>query len=101
MTGHSPEVRRYRFLGVAAVAHAALLFGTISFVMGPEVSSWALRLWVGLATLWFFWPIILALHAGSSRRRAYASVGVAAAIVALPIFAYCSILARKFFFEMR
>jgi hypothetical protein len=58
------------------------------------VWDWRLRLWVGLTTLWFLWPIILALHAGSSARRAYTFVGLSAALIALPMYIYCSFVAH-------
>lgn len=59
--------------------------------------AWPLRLWVGVATIWIFWPIILTLHAGRSRRRAYISLAVSAALLALPMQAYYSTLAPQVF----
>jgi hypothetical protein len=50
-----------------------------------------------MTTLWFFWPIILALYRGSSARRAYVSVGIAAAMIALPLRIYFDVLAAAVF----
>jgi len=46
-----------------------------------------------MTTLWFFWPIILAVHVGGSLRRNYISLGVAAALLALPMIGYQRFLA--------
>jgi len=55
------------------------------------------RLWVGMATLWFFWPIILAVQIGSSPRRTYLAVGVAGVLLVLPMRMYLSIFAPGVF----
>jgi hypothetical protein len=82
----------FHIFAVAAVLHGGLLLAAC-FSAAASTSDWPLRLWVGLATLWFFWPIILALHAGRSQRGAYAALAVSAALVALPMQGYFSFLA--------
>ena len=83
--------------GVAAVMHAGLLLATVSYIMSGA-SEWPVRLWVGFTTLWFLWPIILALHIGRSARRAYIAVAVAAVTLALPMNVYLRLLAPQVFF---
>jgi hypothetical protein len=70
MNTPSPSARAYRRLGYLALAHAIALFG-LGFLLqegGIEI-TWRLRLWLALITLWFFWPLILALHRGRSALR--------------------------------
>ena len=52
-------------LGFLAVTHSALLL-IVPATTGDAWLGWSNRLWVGLATLWFFWPPILALHRTAS-----------------------------------
>ena len=64
--------RNYRRLGYLAIAHALGLLALGAVCLGSgftDESRWLLRLWVGLVTTWFFWPIILMLHGGRSWRR--------------------------------
>jgi hypothetical protein len=69
----SDPARAHRTLGYLAVFHSAfvLAFLFVFFFFAGE--NWLLSclwwLWVGLATLWFFWPIVLLLHRGRSFRR--------------------------------
>ena len=52
-----------------AVVHSLALLG-FTILDAP----WKERLWVGCATLWFFWPIVLVLHPGRSVRRLLVSL---------------------------
>ena len=54
-------------------------------------------LWTGLATLWFLWPIVLALHAGRSAKRAYFSLSIAAVILIQPARGYFRFEASRVF----
>jgi hypothetical protein len=76
MSTPSPSARAYRRLGYLALAHAIAVF--VGFLVSeggillPEVGvgiTWRGRLWIALITLWFFWPLILALHRGRSALR--------------------------------
>jgi hypothetical protein len=75
----APEVRTHRLFGILAVLHAALLF----FVLFPTVdwSDWMVRFWVALATLWFAWPLILALHSAQCAKRVLIPLAIAAPFV--------------------
>lgn len=70
MSTPSPSARAYRRLGYLALAHAIALFGLgLLLDEGGIEITWRLRLWIALITLWFFWPLILALHRGRSALR--------------------------------
>src|SRR5882757_9220927 len=62
------QIRLHRIFGCVAVLHAASLSVFILLWMFHYGSTSLVqeRLWVGFATLWLLWPIILALHAGRS-----------------------------------
>jgi hypothetical protein len=59
--------------------------------------SWTHRLWVGLATLWFFWPFVLAIHPARSVRRVLVPLIIAAPFVLLWFRLYSSVLAPPVF----
>lgn len=66
----SRSARTYLWLGCGALAHAIVAGGLWYFPFPTsDPNHWSESLWVGAITLWFFWPIILALHAGRSWRR--------------------------------
>jgi hypothetical protein len=77
MSTPSPSARAYRRLGYLALAHAIAVFvGFLvsegGIVLRPDVEvgiTWRMRLWIALITLWFFWPLVLALHRGRSALR--------------------------------
>jgi hypothetical protein len=70
-------VRTHRILGCLAVLYSALLLGVLGGVnTGALIPSglpawpvWLEYLWVGAASLWPVWPIVLVLHAGRSTLR--------------------------------
>ncbi len=66
MKALSSPARVYRVLGALAVLHSVALFGV--FWQG-EFGFRFEKLWVGLATLWFLWPLILVFHIGRAHRR--------------------------------
>lgn len=83
------HVREYKLLGLFAVIHAAIVFGLAWLLQSRNFSQpfWYHHVEVltaGLSAVWFFWPIILALHVGRSKLRAYAALGLATAIFFLP-----------------
>jgi hypothetical protein len=55
-------------LGCLAVLHSAVILGLL-LGRGSGGPYWFELLWVGITTLWFFWPIILVLHPGRSILR--------------------------------
>jgi hypothetical protein len=69
----SPSARAYRRLGYLALGHAAALLALAPWFLASrftdEPGYWLLPLWVGFVTLWFFWPVVLALHQGRSVPR--------------------------------
>lgn len=97
MSTPSPSARAYRRLGYLALAHAISLFGFgFLFLEGGTEDAWRLRLWVALVTLWFFWPVALALHRGRSALR-FAVFMLLATVVALPsLWSYNRIAPRVF-----
>jgi hypothetical protein len=70
MDPSSSHVHTYRLLGYLALAHAIAIFGLrFLLVSGGILDEWRLRVWVGLVTLWFLWPVALALHRERSALR--------------------------------
>ena len=103
MSSPTSAVRVFRFLAVCAILHAFLLslWVVLSWPLFPWNSEWAsgLRaphLWVGFATLWVFWPIVLTLHAGRSFTRALIALAVSA-IILFPSFREYDSLAPRVF----
>lgn len=71
------QIRVYRILGCLAVVHSALLFAILLAIFQLHSSDyWAF--WVGLATLFFLWPLVLALHPGRSFPRLVIPIALAA-----------------------
>src|SRR4051794_7566416 len=63
------QIRTHRILCCLAIAHGASLL-IIPSTSGDAWLGWSNRLWVGFATLWFFWPPILLLYRGASAMMA-------------------------------
>lgn len=82
MNSPSSPARNYRRLGYLALAHAVVLLALIPFCLASrgidEPGFWLTPLWVGLVTLWFFWPGVLTFHHGRSMRpfTVFASIAV-------------------------
>gem|GEM_PF-3066390 len=82
---NQPDKHTYRLLGWLALAHALVASALVIFFFEPIVhGSYTARAWVGLATLWFLWPIVLILHRGRSWRRCFIFV-VMGMLLFLPI----------------
>jgi hypothetical protein len=93
----SPSARAYQRLGFLAVAHAVAAFGLgFLLLLGGSEDAWRERLWVGLVTLWFFWPVVLALHYGRSILR-FAVVMSLAAVVLFPSLCFYNMIAPSAF----
>lgn len=90
MNPTSFPARKYAWLGATALIHAAVSFGLAAFALSTfgYDDGWAPRLWIGVVTLWFFWPIILALHAGRSWSRFVLFVFVGLLVLAPSLRAY-------------
>jgi hypothetical protein len=91
----------YRRLGYLALAHASVIsvLGMALVVIPGATDSdndWLLRLWVGVATLWFLWPIVLALHRGRSPLR-FAVFLSLAVVLLLPSLRFYNIFAPTTF----
>ncbi len=69
-----------------------LLLGLSILAFSEEESIGWTRLWVGFATLWFLWPIVLAVHGVKSVRRALIPLGIAAPFV----FVWCRSYIHQF-----
>jgi energy-coupling factor transporter transmembrane protein EcfT len=95
-TSSSP-MRAYRRLGYLAVAHAiaVLLLGVVVFSTSI-VNGWLPRLWVAVVTLWFFWPVVLALHRGRSPLRFALFISLAAVLLFPGIRLYNMIAPQTF-----
>lgn len=97
MESISPSARTYRWLGCGALAHAAVVFGLGYFAFPIFFQGhWTAPLWVGAVTLWFFWPIILAFHAGRSWLRFALFVFVALLVLSPNLLVYNSVAPRTF-----
>jgi hypothetical protein len=68
VNNETQSARIHRVLGCITVAHSVCIF--IAFYQIESVPSLAIRnLWVGFASLWIFWPIVLVAHPGRSLVR--------------------------------
>lgn len=67
MKASPSQVRVHRILGCVAVLHGLLV--AVPRFVGVYESIWSWWVWVVLATLWFFWPLVLAVHPGRSLLR--------------------------------
>lgn len=76
----SPYQRTILFAALHSVG--LFVFGIAIFVANSELLT---RLWVALATLWFFWPVVLVLHSRGSIRRLVISI-VLSVVLVLPFF---------------
>jgi hypothetical protein len=97
----SSAIRSYRRLGYLALAHAlAVSLLGVALVVFPEgtasENAWLLRLWVAVVTLWFLWPVVLALHRGRSPLR-FAVFVFLAAVLLLPSLRFYNIFAPTAF----
>jgi hypothetical protein len=69
--------REHRVLGCTAMLHSAVLLGLMIGIdtgffhhLGlPSWPWWLHHLWVGVASLWLLWPLILIMHPGASSLR--------------------------------
>lgn len=91
------QVRVHRILGCLAVLHAMLV--AVPLLTGAYDAIWFWWFWVVLATLWFFWPLVLAVHPGRSLLRI-----VVPLILAYPGYfvwsgGYSNVLVRAFHLE--
>lgn len=67
MDSRAPETRRYRFLGVLALLHAAALIALFGLVYSTDSYNQGIaRVWAVVTALWLVWPVVLALHRGRS-----------------------------------
>lgn len=65
------------------MVHSAGILAFMAARPWPLPPSWFDPLWVSVATLWFFWPIVLLLHVGRSALRVAVPLLVAS-IIAVP-----------------
>ncbi len=70
-------------IGAAAVLHAVMLFFSLWILLSSGASGEWLRLWVGFTTLWFLWPIVLAVRAVKFVRVALVPLALAGPFVFL------------------
>jgi hypothetical protein len=90
-------IRFHRLLGLLAIVHSGLLLFFFPSASGEAWLNWYHRLWVGLATLWFFWPVILALHPAQSARRVLTPLCIAGLLALLWIRMYADALGPAVF----
>jgi hypothetical protein len=88
--------QRHRLLGVLAMSHSVLIVLFMVARPWPVPPSWFDPLWLGFATLWFLWPIVLVLHVGRSLRRVALPLLVAG-VIAIPWWRIYSIQAADMF----
>jgi hypothetical protein len=90
----SPSARSYRRLGYLALAHAGALVALTAFVLQNSDLAWLRHLWVGLFTLWFFWPVVLVLHPGRSALR-LAVFALVSAVLLFPSLRWYDLFAAE------
>jgi len=97
MNTPSASARAYRRLGYLALAHAVAVFG-LGFLLfsGGIEDAWHVRLWIALVTLWWFWPVALALHRGRTVLR-FAVFALLSAIVLWPSLGFYNTVAPEAF----
>jgi hypothetical protein len=89
------RIHWYRILSSLAVLHSAVVL--IMFTRLDSASPfWLEQLWVGLATLLFLWPIVLAFHSGRSTVRLIVALVVASALFVPCADSYSVIAAVRF-----
>ena len=82
MNTASSSDRAYRLLGYFALVHVVALLGLTALLLkSRNEPEWLQRLWVGLVTLSFLWPIVLTLHRGRSIRRCIVIVSLGAILL--------------------
>ena len=91
MSTKTSPARLHRAFCVAAVVHAAVILALVFPVYTQESWLWLPHLWVGITTLWFYWPVLLALHVGRPRRRCYIAIGGSALLLLFPMWSYMSL----------
>ena len=52
--------------GITVCPQSIVVLGSMILRPWPDPGGWFDPLWFALATLWFFWPIVLVLHRGRS-----------------------------------
>jgi hypothetical protein len=75
--------QRHLLLGVLAIVHSVLVFVFMAARPWPVPPAWFDPLWLGFATFWFFWPIVLVLHVGRSFWRVALPLLIAG-VIAIP-----------------
>ena len=78
-----PPRNQHRVLGCLAIVHSAAVITLLVLRPWPWAPPWYDRLWVGIATLWFLWPLVLLLHSGGSALRVAVPL-VLAGLIAIP-----------------
>jgi hypothetical protein len=79
-----PGARRYRILCILTILHSLLLIA--SYPLATYHHPLAYRAWVGIATIWFLWILVLCLHPGRSILRVALTLIVAAPLW-IPVYA--------------
>jgi len=74
---------QHRLLGCLVVLHSAAILTLLVWRPWPAAPAWYDRLWIGIATLWFLWPVVLLLHNGRSIARVALPLLVAG-LIAVP-----------------
>ena len=88
--------QQHLLLGILAILHSAAIILFMVTRPWPVPPTWFDPLWIGFATLWFFWPIVLLLHAGRSLLRAVIPLLIAG-VIAIPWWRIYSIQAAGMF----
>ena len=92
----SSDRNLHRLLGCIAVAHSAAVIVLFFVSPWPSAPPWFERLWVGVATLWFFWPVVLVLHTGRSAVRVIVPLVLSLMLLALWYPLYSTIASPAF-----
>ncbi len=103
MNASSSAARTYRLLCWLALAHALIIFALLWLAFSATLpkTTWVVHQriwggWVGMATLWIFWPVALLFHHDRTARR-LALFATLSAVVLLPSFPTYSREAARIF----
>jgi hypothetical protein len=80
---HMSPRNQHRLLGCLAVLHSAVILAFMAVRPWPVPPNWFDPLWLGVTTLWFFWPVVLLLHIGRSLWRVAVPLLIAC-VIAIP-----------------
>ena len=87
---------RHRMFCAGAILHSLLVIVLIRLLSSEVQWFPPVALWIAIATLWFFWPVVIVLHVGSSGLRTAVTLVLSAVIAGAWYPLYSSLAAPAF-----